>query len=341
MRLDRVGRRQVIAGLAALPALPALARAQGGKDPSIRRLDPALDAIVDPAASVAVLATGFQWAEGPVWVKDGGYLLFTDPPRNACLKWKAGAGVTPFLQPSGLQTEVPNDIREPGANGLAIDAKGGLIVADSGSRAIVRVDLKTRRRTVLADRFDGKRFNSPNDVVVHPNGTIYFTDPPYGLREGDKSSLKELPINGVYRRTPDGKVELVSDAFARPNGVALSPKRDRLYLALSDEKQPEIMMFPLGADGKPTGEPTRFHDARPQHAEGRPGLPDGLKVDRVGNVFATGPGGVHVVSPQGKLLGIIATGKSIANCAFGEDGRTLFLTSSDMLARVRLKTSGW
>lgn len=332
-------RRAVVAGLAAVPFAPALARQKAAG--SITRLDPALDAVVDADAPVEILGTGYRWAEGPVWVKDGGYLLFTDVPANVCHRWRAGEGVTRFLAPAGLAGPVPPEIREPGANGLAIDADGGLVMADSGTRAIARVDLSTKKKTILADRYDGKRFNSCNDVAIHRNGTIYFTDPPYGLRDGDDSPLKELAFNGVYRRTPDGEVHLVTDRFRRPNGVALSPAQDRLYVALSDETLPQVQVLALDPAGVPAGEPSLFHDARAQFDAKLPGLPDGLKVDRAGRVFATAPGGVHVLSPEGRLLGIIGTGKAIANCAFGEDGRTLFLTSHDMLARVRLKTSGW
>lgn len=337
--MTRITRRAALAGMATLPFVPALARAEtvGG----ITRLDPALDAVVDANAPIEVLGTGYRWAEGPVWVKRGGYLLFSDVPANIAYRWKAGEKITPFLDPSGLAGPIPASIREAGSNGMAVDAEGRLIVADSGTRAIAAVDLATKRRTILADRYQGRRFNSCNDVAIGRDGAIYFTDPPYGLAEGDTSPLKELPFNGVFLRTSDGTIRLIDDKLKRPNGVALCPKKTTLYVAMSDEARPHILAYPLGADGLPRAAPTLFHDFSEPLARKLPGLPDGLKVDRAGRVFATGPGGVHVLSPEGKALGLIATGKATANCAFGEDGRTLFLTSSDMLARVRLKSPGW
>jgi gluconolactonase len=334
-----ISRRAMLAGMAVAPLVPGLARA--GTVGSITRLDAALDAVVDVNAPIEVLGTGYGWAEGPVWVRDGGYLLFSDVPSNVCHKWKQGEGVTPFMNPSGLAGPIPAGVREAGANGLAIDARGRLIMADSGTRAVAAVDLKTKAKTILADKYDGKRFSSCNDVAIHRNGTIYFTDPPYGFSEGDSSPLKEIPFNGVYRLDPQGGVNLVANDLSRPNGVALSPDHQTLYVAMSDPKRPQILAYPLDVDGGVSDEGKLFHDFAPELAKKLPGLPDGLKTDKAGRIFATGPGGVYVLSPEGKKLGLIATGKAIANCGFGEDGKTLFLTSHDMLARVRLKSPGW
>jgi gluconolactonase len=334
-----ITRRTALAGMAALPFLSGGVRAANVG--SITRFDPALDAVLDVNTPIEVLATGYKWAEGPVWVKRGGYLLFSDVPANIVYRWKQGEAVVPFLDPSGLVGPIPAGIREAGANGMAVDANGRLILADSGTRAITAVDLATKRRTILADRYAGKRFNSCNDVVIGKNGAIYFTDPPYGLAEGDTSPLKELGFNGVYLRTADGTVRLIDDKLKRPNGIALCPKKTTLYVAMSDEARPQILAYPLDAAGMPRAAPTVFHDFSEPLARKLPGLPDGLKVDKAGCVFASGPGGIYVLSPRGKALGLIATGKATANCAFGEDGKTLFLTSSDMLARVRLKTAGW
>lgn len=327
----------MLAGLAAAPLTGAIAAqpARSASFSGVRRIDPGLDRIVSASASVKVLATGFAWAEGPVWVpQDGGYLLFGDPGKNVVHRWSERAGVAVFLSPSGLQTAVPASIREPGLNGIALDGKGGLIGADSGSRAIVRVDLATRRRSILADRFEGKRFNSPNDVCRAASGAVYFSDPTYGLTEGDDSPLRELPWCGLYRLAPDGTIALLDRTHRRPNGVALSPEERTLYLALSDEKQPEVLAYTLDARGMPTGRRV-FRDMRPEYDAGLPGLPDGIKVSPGGDVFATGPGGVHVCSPDGRLLGMIGTGKAVANCALATDGR-LFMTSSDSLAVIKL-----
>lgn len=329
-------RRTVLAGLVSLPLLST--RSMATPVGRIERIDPALDRIVDPSVAVEIVASGFRWAEGPVWVPGQECLLFTDPPANIVWRWKQGEGAKPFLSPAGYQGKVPPGAREAGLNGLALDSKGALVAADSGTRAIVRIDLKTRRRTILADRFQGKRFNSPNDLCVAPSGAIYFTDPPYGLTDGDTSPLRELDHNGLYRLTPDGEVTLLDGQHHRPNGVALSPDGRTLYLALSDEERPEVIAYDLDARGLPVGQ-RPFRDMRPQHAAGLPGLPDGIKVAPDGHVFATGPGGVHVCSAQGALLGIIATGKAIANVCSDQTGGYLYLTSSDRLARVALKPS--
>lgn len=332
-----IARRALLGGLASLPMLSGAARAAAlptvGK---IERFDAGLDAVIDPAAPIEVIAQGIRWAEGPLWVAKGGYLLFTDVPANVVYRWRPGGKAEPFLSPAGLQTPIPATIREAGLNGLTLDRGGALLGADSGTRAIVRVDLATRRRTILADRYEGKRFNSPNDLCVAPDGAIYFTDPTYGLAGGDESPLRELSQSGVYRLTPDGKVALVDGSHRRPNGIALTRDGKTLYLAQSDEDAPEVFAYDLGADGMPTAS-RRFRDMRKERAAGLPGLPDGMKVGASGHVFASGPGGIHICAPDGTLLGIVSTGKAIANCCFGEDGRTLFLTSSDMVAKVRLK----
>lgn len=327
-------RRAVLCGLVSLPLASGLGAAVPAS--GVERLDPALDAIVASNARIEILGTGYRWAEGPVWNAADNSLLFSDAPSNIAYRWTWKTGVRPFLSPSGLAGPIPPGQREVGSNGLAFDAEGRLVIADSGNRTIARIDLKTGKRTVLLDRFEGKRFNSPNDLVVAQSGAIYFTDPTYGLTEGDSSPLRELAFCGLYRRDPDGSVVALDCSHRRPNGVALSPDQRTLYLALSDEAQPEVLAYALDMRGMPTGV-RRFRDMRPQFAAGRPGLPDGVKTDARGTVFATGPGGVHVCSADGRLLGIIGTGKSVANCCIGDRGRTLFLTSSDMIARVRLR----
>ncbi len=339
-----LSRRQILAAAAALPlvaAAPAPAPAPAPRRVGgIERLDPGLDAIIDPTAPVEVLGEGYRWAEGPVWVRRKGWLLFNDVPGNTMWRWRPGKGVDLFMRPSGLAGPVPDAFNEAGANGLAIDPAGRLVMADSGNRAVARVDLDTKRKTILVDRYQGKRFNSPNTVVVARNGAIYFTDPPYGLKDPDHAPLRELDFQGLYRRDPDGKVTLLDGTHYRPNGIALSPDERTLYLALSDEARPELLAYPLDAKGN-IGRARLFHDTRAQHAAGRPGLPDGVVTDQAGRVFATGPGGVHVLAPDGRLLGIIATGQTIANCCFGgADGSTLFMTSHDMLACVKTRTRG-
>lgn len=332
-----IARREVL-GLLAASAVAGPVRAEPVAA-GVMRLDPGLNRIVDATAPVEVLGRGYRWAEGPVWDARRNRLLFGDPQANTVYSWTAARGVALLLHPSGLQTPVPPEIREAGANGLAFDAQGRLVAADSGTRAIVRIDLETKARTILADRFDGKRFNSPNDLVIARDGTVYFTDPPYGLAGADESPLREQVANGLYRLGLDGRVQLLDGTHRRPNGVGLSLDGRTLYLSLSDEKQPELLAYTLDARGTPTGV-RRFHDMRAQLARGWPGLPDGMDVAPDGTVFATGPGGVHVLTPAGRLLGIIATGKAVANCCIGERGKSLFLTSSDQLCRIPLRQRG-
>ncbi|MGN6619698.1 MAG: SMP-30/gluconolactonase/LRE family protein [Sphingomonas sp.] len=333
-----INRRTVLAGGVAVLASPAFAIATA---PKVRRLSPALDRIVAPDAAVEVIATGIQWAEGPLWLDRQHCLLFSDPPANIMRRWSADRGASIFLEPSGAAGTDPKRVREPGSNGLAVDRSGDVLIADSGMRAITRLDPRSKRKTVLVDRYRGKRFNSPNDLHVAKDGAIYFTDPPYGLADGDQSPLKELDQNGVYRWMPGGAAVLIDGSLTRPNGVALSPDERLLYISVSYEKAPRILAYPLDAHGLPRGDPRVLLDARPLIAGGAPGLPDGMKVAADGTLFCSGPGGMFVLSPEGEPLGLIADGRAIANCCFGEDGRTLFMTSSDRVLRMPLRINGW
>ncbi|MEP9357982.1 SMP-30/gluconolactonase/LRE family protein [Sphingomonas sp. KR3-1] len=333
-------RRGLLAGMAALPFFPgvALGETVGG----ITRFDPALDALIDTKSPIDVIATGFKWAEGPTWVRKGGYLLFSDVPANVAWRWKAGEGAKPFLSPSGLAGPIPAGIREAGSNGMTVDASGALLMADSGTRAIARVDLATKRKAIVVGSFEGKKFNSCNDVAIGRDGIIYFTDPPYGLAEGDTSPLKQLAFNGVYRVNADGSdVALIDGKLKRPNGIGVSPALDRLYVSQSDPDAAKIFTCELALDGSASTELVPFVDFSAEVAKQLPGLPDGMKVAKSGHLFASGPGGIYVIAPDGRKLGLISTGKAAANCCFGEDGKTLFITSSDSVMRVRLKASGW
>jgi len=334
----RWSRRRILGAGAVLAASPLLGAATE-VTPRIRRIAAGLDRVLDAAQPVETLVTGIRWAEGPVWVPNGSFLLFSDPPANIMRKWSRKDGVSIFLQPSGLPNPDYKLIREPGSNGLGIDAQGRLIIADSGSRALVRYDFATKMRTTLADRFEGKRLNSLNDVHVAQSGAIYFTDPPYGFTQGDASPLKEAPVNGVYRWSPDGKVVLIDGAQSRPNGVALSPDEKRLFVSVSDEKAPRVIVYELDSKGLPT-QSRIWLDAKPMLGPGRAGLPDGMKIAGDGTHFQSVPGGMGVFTPDAELLGMIETGAPIANCAFGEDGRTLFLTANDRILALRLRIDG-
>jgi proline-specific peptidase len=304
----------------------------------IERLDPALDALIAPDSPIEQLASGFEWSEGPVWRSSGRYLLFSDVPRNTIYKWQEGAGLSVFLRPAGYIGVNPPG-RELGTNGLTLDANDSLVMADHGNRQVARLNEAKFTKTTLADRYQGKRLNSPNDVVYRSNGDLYFTDPPYGLNGLNADSTKELTFNGVYRLTPSGQLTLLTQALTFPNGLALSPDEKTLYVANSDPNRAIWMAFEIRPDGS-VGPGRVFFDATSLARAGKPGLPDGMKVDRAGNLFATGPGGVFVFSPAGKHLGTIVTGQPTANCAFGDDGSTLYMTANDRLLRVRLKTSG-
>lgn len=319
---------------------------------SIERLDPAFDALVDPTAKVEVLSEGHLWSEGPVWVRDGAYLLFSDIPRNSIYKWKEAEGLSLFLRPSGYTGDkrkggkAGDFVDELGSNGLTLDAKGRLILCQHGDRCVARLLRSlTGAQTndsgfeILADRWDGKRFSSPNDVVVNSSGAVYFTDPPYGLEKGGDAATREIDFNGVYRAAPDGQVTLMTKVMTKPNGLAFSPDEKILYIGQSDSSLPLVRKFPVKDDGS-LGEPTVFFDATELVKAGRRGGLDGMKVDEKGNLFATGPGGVLVLSPEGKHLGTIVTGDLVANCAFGDDGSILYMTSNHQLCRVKLKTKG-
>ena len=306
----------------------------------VERDTAALDALIAPDARIEKLADGFTWSEGPVWIRQGEYLLLSDVPANKMYRWSERDGLSVFLDPSGRAGAEASGFREPGSNGLIRGPGNSILMADHGNRAVARLDLATRSKVFLATRHEGRRFNSPNDLVRARDGSIYFTDPPYGLEGLNASPLKEIPYNGVYRIAPDGTVELLEKGMSFPNGIILSPDERTLYVANSDPERAVIMAFELDQGGR-LGRGRVFADMTALAKSGLPGLPDGMAVDVNGNLFATGPGGVHVFTPAGERLGRIDTGTAIANCAFGDDGRTLFLASNHILARIRTRTSGF
>ncbi len=305
----------------------------------IERSHPALDRVIAPDARVEVLARGFRWAEGPLWLEAEGVLLFSDVPANTVYAWQPGQGVRVFLRPSGYTGTDPRD-GEPGANGLALDMNGDLLLCQHGDRRVARMSASLDRpRAVyetVADSYRGRRFNSPNDLTVDSAGNVWFTDPPYGLEQGEDDPARELEVFGVYRVEPDGSsVRLLIDDLTRPNGLALSPDERTLYVANSDPAHAVWMSYRVSRDGSLSAGSV-FYDAT-ERVGARPGLPDGLKVDDEGNLFATGPGGVLVFTPSAELLGTIATGVPTANVAFDADKTTLYITADDSLLRVRLR----
>jgi gluconolactonase len=303
----------------------------------IERRDPALDALLAPDAVIEQLAEGFDWSEGPVWDPRAGHLLFSDVPQNRIYRWHPTQGLSVFLEPSGF-TGLTESKRRQGSNGLTFDAAGRLLLCQHGDRRIARLETDGRSFTTLADRWETRRFNSPNDLCQDSAGRIYFTDPPYGLANDEP---RDLDFHGVYRLDSDGKVTLLTQELERPNGIALSPDGKRLYVANSHRPRPVIMSYPLDTSGS-IGAGTVLFDATPFFANrpGHGGVPDGLKVDERGNLWTTGPGGVLILRPDGHLLGRILPGHTTANCAWGDDGRTLYLTSDGVLARVRTRVAG-
>jgi len=302
----------------------------------IERMNPLLDELIPPGAQIEKLAEGLDWSEGPVWVPSGGYLLFSDIPVNTVFKWTEDGGISVYMKPSGY-SEATGRSGEPGSNGLALDPQGRLVLCEHGDRRVSREDAPGEKVT-LADRYQGKRFNSPNDLCFRSNGDLYFTDPPYGLEKGVEDPARELDFQGVYRLSPDGEVTLLTSEMTRPNGIAFSPDERFLYVANSDPEKAIWMKFPVKDDGT-LGDGDIFYDVTSMVGE-KPGLPDGLKVDYQGNLFATGPGGVLIFSEKGQHLGTIDTGQATANCNWGDDGSALYITADSYLLRVKTATRG-
>ncbi|MGE5325577.1 MAG: SMP-30/gluconolactonase/LRE family protein [Deltaproteobacteria bacterium] len=318
---------------------------------NIERLDKGLDALIPENATLEQLAGGFTWTEGPVWTRQG-FVLFAEIPSNRIMEWKPGwKEATTYLQPSGYQGSAPYGGKEPGSNGMTLDKNGRLTVAGHARRCVFRLEslAKGAKLTVLAERYEGKRLSSPNDLVYRSDGSLYFTDPPYGLRtQSDKDPEKELSFNGVYRipnalshpgdaPPDDSKLQLLVKDLTRPNGIAFSPDEKYMYVAVSDPKHKVWMRYDVHPDGSVSNGRV-FFDAT---SSKDPGLPDGMKVDKLGNIYSAAPGGIWIISPEGRHLGTIRMPEVTANCAWGDaDGKTLYITASSHLYRIRLKVGG-
>src|SRR5699024_586580 len=303
----------------------------------IQQMDPKLSTLLNVDAHAEVIGQGYAWSEGPVWVEEHQFLLFSDIPNNVIYKWKEGEDVTEYLKPSGYTGQEERG-GEMGSNGLIIGNDDLLLLAQHGDRRIARMDAPLTdpepQFVTLADSFNNKKINTPNDLVQHSNGTIYFTDPPYGFEQRGNDPAQELSFQGVYRITPSGKVKLVTNNLNRPNGVALSPDEKTLYVGNSGSENPVWMAFDVAEDGS-TSNGRVFLD--PQNVVDQPGGPDGMAVDAEGNIYSTGPGGIWVISPEAKVLGIIKTGRATSNCTIGNDGKMLYITADNYLLRLPLK----
>ena len=300
---------------------------------SVERLSAEIEQYIPQNAVIEILAEGFDWSEGPVWVEELGAVLFSDVPNNKIYQWDEKKGLQVFRNPSGFTNIVPNS-KEQGSNGLTLDANNKLIICMHGDRRIARLDDWNKNDfTTVVGEFEGKLFNSPNDLVYARNGDLYFTDPPYGFKNGDKDSLKQIPFNGVYKLSQAGKLSLLVKDLERPNGIALSNDESILYVTNSHAGNPGIMAYDLKADGVSNGR--LFFDGKALSKKDK-GSFDGLKIHPSGTIFTTGPGGVLVINDKGTHLGTIRTEVRSANCAFGPDFKTLYMTSDNYLTRIKL-----
>lgn len=305
-------------------------------DESLEVLDSEMEEFFSENSQLEVLAAGFDWAEGPLWLPDQEALIFTDVPKNKIWQWTELNGVSLFLDPSGYLGD-RTDKNEPGANGLILNESGELILCQHGERQVAKmisslIDPKPEFEPI-AQSYNGKKLNSPNDLIYNSKGQLFFTDPPYGMDPWDE---KELDFQGVYRVDPNGELNLLIDSLSRPNGIGLSPDQKTLYIGQSDPEKARYYAFDLNENGDVIGG-KMILDVTHLQSEDKKGLPDGLSVHSSGTLFATGPGGVLVISPDGKHLGTILTGEATANCTFDADERFLYMTTDSFLMRIFLK----
>ncbi|HAT26631.1 MAG TPA: gluconolactonase [Gammaproteobacteria bacterium] len=317
--------------IALLPTSNAISQTSAGGAGTLLRIDPAMDALVPANARIEKLSGGFAFTEGPVWHRRFGHLMFSDLRNNAIHIWDDAEGLSTFMQPV---FEGESETSSVGSNGLNIDSQGRLILMEHGNRQVSRIE--NGNTVVLADNYQGKRLNSPNDSAYRSDGWLYFTDPPYGLAGLEDDPARELGFNGIYRLSPDGELELLESGQTRPNGIAFSPDERTLYVANSDAENKVWMAYAVKDDGT-LGTARVFYDVNDQNETG---AADGLKVDVAGNLFATGPGGVWIFDASGKHLGTIKPDEVPANVAWGDDGSTLYMTARTGLYRIRLSTSG-
>lgn len=305
----------------------------------IERLDPSLNEVISETAEIEVIAEGHAWTEGPLWVPDHNMLLFSDIPPNKVFKWTETGGVEEYLFPAGYTGEEPSGRAEPGSNGLLLRADGKLVLCQHGDRCIALMDAPLDQPAPkfipLVSLYEGKKLNSPNDAVFDRAGNLWFTDPPYGLPRNVDDPTKELPFQGVFRATPAGEVRLLTDSITRPNGIALAPDEQTLVIANSDPQKAVWYAYNVSPEGTLSGGRI-IYDAT-EEGKTTPGLPDGLKFDSRGNLFATGPGGVWIFNEDAKVIGKIRLEHPTSNCALTPDDKVLFIANNDRVLRVRLR----
>lgn len=309
-------------------------------EPYVEVMDSALYALLDPQSPIETLASGYTWSEGPVWVGRIGKLLFSDVPENTIYQWSPTEGASVYLQPSGFTAVVPSSGQQ-GSNGLMLNQEGRLVLCQHGDRRVALLDEPLDEPMpgfiTLASTYQGKRLNSPNDLAFDQAGRLYFTDPPYGLKDKENDSLKEVEFNGVYMVNDAGETVLIIDDLTRPNGIAFAPDYQTLYIAQSDPDSAIWMAYPVNEDGTVGPGELLYNATSLVGQDKEKGLPDGLKVHPTGNLFASGPGGIWVISAEGKALGKIRTGQSTANCAFDDAHKYLYMTADSLLMRIALK----
>lgn len=329
----------LIFGCKEVPKKEILTEVVETSDFSIEILDDGALDLIDPNTEIQVLAGGFQWTEGPLWVPSGNYLLFSEIPGNTVYKWDAKNGVATYIHPSGY-SGTGYYSKEPGANGLLLNRNGELVLMQHGDRRIVKMnaplDAPKPEFTTLVDNYRGKRFNSPNDGVFDKEGNLYFTDPPYGLPSGMEDPTKELGFQGVYCLMGNGNTVLL-DSLTRPNGIVLSKDETKLYVAVSDETHAVWYVYDVAAPGKVSNKSLLYDVTHLIGKEGEQGLPDGMVMHSKDYLFATGPGGVWVFSKSAKPIARIHTGQATSNCTLTEDEKTLFITADDYLLSLALK----
>lgn len=305
---------------------------------SIELIDAELKSVVNENAKIEIIAEGYEWSEGPVWVEQFKMLLFSDVPKNTIYKWTEEHGAEVYLTPSGF-TGTNSLSKEPGSNGLVLNKEGKLVLCQHGDRRVALMDAPLDKPAAnfitIADAHDGKRFSSPNDAAFRSNGDLYVTDPPYGLPNQDTDSTKETTYNGVYRVASTGYTTLLVDSLTRPNGIAFLPDHNTVIVANSDPEKAIWYAFDI-TENDSLVNARIFHDATAE-AKTEKGLPDGFKVDKQGTVFASGPGGVWIFNKEGKVLGKIKLPEATSNCALSSDEKTLYITMDMNVLRVKLR----